>query len=159
MYRRENGLFSTIRQSNRQPTEDKYKKTIPVNWSIFMGSRILNFFANKWSSPNKKDSIDTAMSDVTTPTTLPDSLESAATPARQESSPPTSPATGSGSGSSLKQDAKSGADEVEKNNAVSPEVPDGDVEEDEDTEGMDMKARALTKLLQTSSVSYGIDIA
>ena len=41
--------------------------------------------------------------------------------------------------------------ETEAEKAV---VDEGEGNEDEDTEGMDMKARALTKLLQTSSVSF-----
>lgn len=116
-----------------------------------MGSRIMNFFANKWSSPNKVQSIESEMSGVTTPTTLPESLEEATTgassaPSRQQSSPPTSPATKSESEDVTMEGAEKES-ELEK-----PIVAEGEGDEDEDTEGLDMKARALNKLLQTSSV-------
>lgn len=121
-----------------------------------MGSRIVDFFANRWVGPNKTQSIEPEMSGVTTPTTLPESLEEATTgassaPSRQQSSPPTSPVTKSESEDVIMEDVEKES-ELEK-----PVVAEGDGDEDEDTEGMDMKARALTKLLQTSSVSF-IDI-
>ena len=123
-----------------------------------MGSRLLNFFANKWSNPSKNqiEAVDAEMSGVTTPVTMADSLST-----RQESSPPTSPATGSAS--SIQQDVKM-VDEVDnEGNGVlgidgTPDIVEGG-EEEEDVEGMDMKARALTKLLQTSSVSWNWQVA
>lgn len=134
-----------------------------------MGSRILNFFANKWSSPTKNQLADTEMSGVTTPVTVTDtSLEEAASSTHHESSsnssPPTSPAAGSAM--SVQQDGKmeSSAGEIEQETELeksdaTAEVAkndgqDDEEDEDEDTEGMDMKAKALTKLLQTSSVSW-----
>jgi ATP-dependent DNA helicase len=117
-----------------------------------MGSHTLNSFANKWStSPGKKEqqlAVDAEMSGVTTPVTMTESELSA----RQESSPPTSPATGSAS--SVQQDVKMVGTDEEKIDAT-PDIVGGDVEDEDedDTEGMDMKAKALTKLLQTSSVS------
>lgn len=117
-----------------------------------LGSRIVNFFANNWSSPSKIQSIESEMSGVTTPTTLPESLEEAATgassaPSRQQSSPPTSPATKSESEDVTMEGAE------KENEREKPIVTEGEGDEDEDTEGLDIKARALNKLLQTSSVS------
>ncbi|PCH01990.1 SNF2-related [Penicillium occitanis (nom. inval.)] len=120
-----------------------------------MGSRIVNFFTDKWSSPSKIQSIESKMSGVTTPTTLPESLEEATTgassaPSRQQSSPPTSPAAKSESEDVIMEGAEEES-ELEK-----PVVAEGEGDEDEDTEGLDMKARALNKLLQTSSVFVAI---
>lgn len=119
-----------------------------------MGSRIVNFFANKWSSPSKVQTIESEMSGVTTPTTLPESLEEAtgasSAPSRQQSSPPTSPVANPESDEDVKMGEADKESELEKPVFAEGE---GDEDEDEDTEGMDMKARALTKLLQTSSVS------
>lgn len=91
------------------------------------------------------------MSGVTTPTTLPESLEEATTgvssaPSRQQSSPLTSPPAKTESEDVIMEEAEK-ENELEK-----PVVAEGEGDEDKDTEGMDMKARALTKLLQTSSV-------
>lgn len=93
------------------------------------------------------------MSGVTTPTTLPESLDEATTgassaPSRQQSSPPTSPATKS----EFEDVTMEGTEKDGKLEKTA--VTEGEGDEDEDTEGMDMKARALTKLLQTSSVCF-----
>lgn len=94
------------------------------------------------------------MSGVTTPT-LPDSLEdvtgaSSASP-REQSSPPTSPGTRSDP-----EDAKMDDGQDDQPKTASGDLRKADDNDDEDTEGMDMKARALTKLLQTSSVSLNV---
>ncbi|KAH8698476.1 putative SNF2 family helicase/ATPase PasG [Talaromyces proteolyticus] len=115
-----------------------------------MGSRIFNFIANKLGSPTKKQLSEAEISEATTPATLTDSAQ------QESSSPPSSPLDASGSEHD-KMDIDVNKDDIK--NEVVPETGTemaDEIAEEDDMEGMDMKARALTKLLQTSSVFVAI---
>lgn len=127
-----------------------------------MGSRLFNFIANNWGPRTAKttSSAETTvgnMSGQSTPATF---VEFHDGTSRQESTPPSSPIEpelvdeGQNDPMGVKEEDVLADDEPQKMEVDSPEAG-----EDEDTEGMDMKAKALTKLLKTSSVSLYLPIS
>jgi ATP-dependent DNA helicase len=121
-----------------------------------MGSRLFNFIANTWSPSKAKktssgEAIDANMSGQSTPATFVESHDGAS---RQESTPPSSPIeSGSVEEGNTDTMGKRKKDIPADDAQDKMEVDAPEAGEDEDTEGMDMKAKALTKLLKTSSVS------
>lgn len=118
-----------------------------------MSSRIFNFIANKWTnSPDKKAPSEVDhLSGTSTPADTA-TITTAATSVHESASSPPSSVDASGSvADEVKMET-----EKDTNMELEDEVQkqEGQEEEDDDTEGMDLKAKALTKLLQTSSVGF-----